>query len=162
MTRVSISLWGSPFWYGDLGIPVLVWGSLNRFGDSITAHPHFALGIPVLVWGFGDPHFGLGITESVWGFTRFASPFCFGDPRFGMIIWGSLFWFGDPRIGSPYKFGYPQTDMGIPKVKWFLPVRIDSHSIQQCELFFIYRFKPFKTAPSFCSRFNSFSHSLVH
>jgi hypothetical protein len=50
---------------GDSGIPVLVWGSLNWFGDTFDAHPHFALGIPVLVSGFGDPRFGLGIPELV-------------------------------------------------------------------------------------------------
>ena len=59
---------GSPFWYGYSGIPVSVWGSPNRFGDSFDAHPHSGSGIPVLVWGFEDPRFGLGIPESVLGF----------------------------------------------------------------------------------------------
>ena len=65
LKRIPISVRGFPFWYVDSGIPVLVWVSLNRFGDSFDAHPHFGSGIPILVWGFGDPRFGLGIPESV-------------------------------------------------------------------------------------------------
>jgi len=64
---ICILVRGSPFWYGDSGIPVLVWGSPNWFGDSFDLHPHIGLGIPVLVWRFGDPRFGLGIPKSVWG-----------------------------------------------------------------------------------------------
>jgi len=48
---------------GIQGIPVLVWGSPNRFGDSFDAHLHFGSGIPVLVWGFGDPQTNMGIPK---------------------------------------------------------------------------------------------------
>ncbi len=33
--------------------------------------------------------------------------------RIPILVWGYLFWFGDP-----------QTDMGIPKLKWGVPVSI--------------------------------------
>jgi hypothetical protein len=106
---------GSPFWYGDSGIPVLVWGSPNRFGDSFDAHPPFR---------FGDPRFGMGIR---------GSPFWFGYPRIGLgihlmhipiLLWGSPFWYGDSGIpvlvwGSPNRFGdsfdtHPHFILGIP------------------------------------------------
>jgi len=57
-----------------------------------------------LVWGCIDPHFGSGIPESVWGFFVIRIP---------ISVWGSPFWFGDP-----------QTNMGIPKLKWGVPVFI--------------------------------------
>ena len=121
LMHIPISLWGSPFWYGDSGIPVLVWVSPNRFGDSFDAHPHFALGIPVLLWGFGDPRFGLKIPKPKWGCESQ------GDTRISLGILATripiLVW------GSPNRFGDPQTDMGIPKLKWGVSVLILSHSV---------------------------------
>ena len=131
----QISCNRSPFWYGDLLIPISVWGSPNWFGDSLNLHHQTGSGIPVLVWGFIDPHFGLGIPKSVWGFTQFASPNRFGDPRFGFWIWGSPFLFGGPQIGlgihsicipklvrrSPFWFldlGNPHFCLVIPKLVW--------------------------------------------
>ena len=61
---IPISVWGSLFWNGDILIPILIRVSLNRFRDSFDLHPHFALGIPVLVWGspnrYGDPQTKMG------------------------------------------------------------------------------------------------------
>ncbi len=92
---IPILVRGSPFWYGDVFIPIPKRVFPFRFGDSFEVHPHFGseipvfdgdLGIPVLVWGspnrFGDtlemhPHFSSGIPVLVWGFR---------DPRFGLWI----------------------------------------------------------------------------
>jgi hypothetical protein len=71
LIHIPILLWGSLFWYGDLGIPVLVLGIPksvrgypNQFGDSCNAHPHFGMGIPEPIWGspnrYGDPQTKMG------------------------------------------------------------------------------------------------------
>ncbi len=108
LKRIPISVWGSPFWYGDSGIPILVWLSQNRFGDSFDAHPH----------RFGGPRFGmegLGIPKSVRGYPNQFGDSCNAHPHFGM--------------GIPEPIQDPQTDMGIPKLKWGVPVLILSHSV---------------------------------
>ncbi len=48
---------GSPFWYGDVLIPISVWGSPNWFEDSLWFASPFR---------FGDPRFGLGISKPKW------------------------------------------------------------------------------------------------
>jgi len=61
---IPILVRGSPFWYGDSGFPVLVWGSPNRFWDSQTNMGILATRIPILVWGSpdqnGDPQTKMG------------------------------------------------------------------------------------------------------
>ena len=50
LTRIPILLWGSLFWYGDLGIPVLIRGSPNWFGDSRIGSGILATRIPIVIW----------------------------------------------------------------------------------------------------------------
>ena len=50
-----------------LGIPELVWGFPNRFGDSCNVHPNFDLVIPKPIWGspnrYGDPQTKMGCSR---------------------------------------------------------------------------------------------------
>jgi hypothetical protein len=106
-----MGIWGSPFWFG-----------YPQIGSGI----HLTR-IPILVWGspfwYGDS----GIPVLVWG-----SPNRFGDPRIGSGILATRI--PEPIWGSPNLFRDPQTDMGIPKLKWGIPILILSHSFQRCYL----------------------------
>ena len=108
---------------------------INTYGEKpfYFWYPHISLGIPKFVWGSnsgipkpkqGSPnnHTKMGIPKIKWGCKSSESPNRFGDHQTEM---------GIPQIkkqkrGSPNQFGdangvNPQTDLGIPKLKWGSP-----------------------------------------
>ncbi len=151
---IPVLVWGCLDPHFGLEIPEsfrgFIWSSTSPFcfGD-----PRFGMGIWGSPFWFGDPRIGLGIHLTRIPILLWGSPFWYRDSGIPVLVWGFPIRFGDPRIGSGilamcipisirwslFWFGDSWTNMGIPKLKWGVPVLILSHSVQRCDSIYIYR-----------------------